>query len=278
MKSEFHDKASCALIPVYEQCLVTSVMSDAVWPLCIPPLSQPLLTSNVSTKPHPAGSSHLCTFAHVASLFWMFSFSPEQFLPISSYSSSTFSSGFASFLSLCYVAAFQCLDDVSVQSTEFWAPWQPGQRARKYKSTHSRFFPLLHNQQLLLQNLQNPLLPQDLPRTTFYSLLNWRPGLPLVTPSAIVSSHSSSWIPLGLRSKVVSSLGSTCFSNSCKTEAPLCLWGSFYWDFIPCPFDLWGHLPIVWPPSSSGTWLTIFFFTLLFWIGLLLSSISLSFP
>ena len=150
--------------------------------------------------------------------------------------------------------------------------------SQKVKSTHSRFFPLLHNQQLLLQTLQDPLLPQDLPRTTFYSLLNWRPDLPLVTPSATVSSHPSSRIPLGLRSKVVSSLGSTCFSNSCKTEAPLCLWGSFYLDFIPCPFDLWGHLPIAWPPSSSGTWLTILFFTFLFWITLLLSSTSLFFP
>ena len=261
MKSEFHNKASSALIPLYVRCLVTSAVSDSVRPLCVPQLFQPLLTSDVSTEPYPAGSSHLCTFAHVASLFWMFCLSwvvPSHLLIYFLYTLIRF--GLISFTILCCCISMLrwC---VCPKPTEFWAPWQPGQRARKSKNTHSRFFPLLHNQQLLLQNLQDPLLPQSLPGTAFYSLLNRRPGLPLVTPSATVSSHPSSRIPLDLRGKVVSSLGSTCFSNSCKTEAPLYLWGSFYWGFLPCFFSLWGHLPIIWPPSVSGNWLTILFFS-----------------
>lgn len=125
------------------------------------------------------------------------------------------------------------------------------------RSTHSRFLPLLHNQPQFLHNQQSPLYPLGLPSAPFSPLLNWKHGSPLVTPYPTVLSYLSSLIPSGLRNEVVSSLGSTCFSNFMQDGDSLCVFEAHSAEiFCPPPFipeDTYQLLVTLAPGPQSST-------------------------
>lgn len=68
----------------------------------------------------------------------------------------------------------------------------------------------------------------------FLFILCWKPGPALVTLSPTVLSHLFSPILWTSGLKQISPDSPIL----CKTEAPLCLWASFYWTFLPFSFCL----------------------------------------
>lgn len=236
----------------------------------IPAIYQPCLSS-FSIKQHLTSFSHSVLFLMLSSVFWMFSVSPKQLLLIFPYASWIPPSCLVSFLSLhlehCN-AWMICLSHWLGFETLNGETSLPKRR----RSTHSRIFSLLHNQQHFLLNWQSPYSLGSSPHT-FLFFLKWKPGPGLVTLSSTLLSHLFSQIHWTSGMKLISPASPI----SCETEDSflslsliLLSFSAFLLPSLKSSINYW--------PQGDDTWPTSFLFPFLFWIALFLSSFSLSFP